>query len=185
MAQLVGVLVLVAEAQDMGLRAIQPERKLALLIGNGSCLEHTLTNPANDARAVARLVREDLGFAPQDVELRMDLGRWEDMAGVVKDFGARVRNTDLAFFSYSGHCGSVAGENYLLPPEYEAVEEHMLEFSAVALERVRKALSIAQLRVIVQDVYRTESGISGASEGATTASAPAAVPDTPLPSGHA
>ena len=156
MAWLVGVLVLVAEAQDLGLRTIQPERKLALVIGNGNYPEHTLTNPPNDARAVARLLREDLGFAPENVELRMDLGRWEDMAGVVKDFGARVRSTDLAFFYYSGHCGSVAGENYLLPTKYEAVEEHMLEFSAVSLERVRKALSIAQLRVIVLDVCRTE-----------------------------
>ena len=66
--------------------AVSPERRTALVIGNGDYqIISPLRNPVNDARAMARVLRE-LGF---DVIAKENLTRYE-MRKAIRDFGREL-----------------------------------------------------------------------------------------------
>ena len=151
------VLAAAADAQDKSIVRIEPGRLMALVIGNAEYADAPLRNPVNDARAVAGVLREKLGFAEENVELLENLASHAELKLAVKAFGARLRPTDLAFFYYSGHGKAVNRENYLLPTEFGKdgpVEDKYVEFEALGEQVVRTALEDAQLRVIVLDACR-------------------------------
>ena len=152
----------VADAQDKSIRRIEPGRKMALVIGNAAyTTQRQLTNPVNDAKAVARLLREELGFAEEHVELRLNLETGRAINQALDGFAKELLGTDLAFFYYSGHGGQEgeSRENYLLPTGFEAVEKEDLEYDALAVTKVLKRLAKAQLRVVVVDACRTNGGL--------------------------
>ena len=156
------VLAVVADAQDKSIRRIEPGRKMALVIGNAAyTTQRQLTNPVNDAQAVARLLREELGFAEEHVQLRLDLETGRSINQALDGFAKELQGTDLAFFYYSGHGGQEgeSRENYLLPTGFEAVAKEDLEYDALAVTKVRKRLAKAQLRVVVVDACRTNGGL--------------------------
>ena len=78
------------------------ESRVALVIGNASYQRASaLTNPANDARAVASLLTE-AGF---DVTSALDLGQPE-MRNAIRDFAAKVAEKgpdSIALIFYAGH----------------------------------------------------------------------------------
>ena len=151
------VLAAVADAQDKSIRRLEPGRLMALVIGNAAYAEAPLKNPVNDARAVAGVLREKLGFAEENVELLENLASHEELTLAVENFGKGLRATDLVFFYYSGHGRAVERENYLLPTGFGAggqVEDGLVRFRALAESEVRAALEQAQLRVIVLDACR-------------------------------
>ena len=156
------VLAVVAVAQDKSIRRLEPGRKMALVIGNAAyTTQRQLTNPVNDAQAVARLLREELGFAEEHVQLRLDLETGRSINQALDGFAKELQGTDLAFFYYSGHGGQEgeSRENYLLPTGFEAVEKEDLEYDALAVTKVLKRLAKAQLRVVVVDACRTNRGL--------------------------
>jgi tetratricopeptide (TPR) repeat protein len=86
-------------------------RRIALVIGNGAYAHAPhLVNPANDARVIARNLR-DMGFEVSD---GIDLDR-AAMTGLIADFlrAAATANTTVLF--YAGHGVQIDGENFLLP----------------------------------------------------------------------
>ena len=88
-----------ADAQD----------RVALVIGNGRYQNATLLpNPANDARAVAKALR-DIGF---DVTEGVDLDR-TGMERCIRDFLRKAMSARLALLFYAGHGMQVDGKNYL------------------------------------------------------------------------
>ena len=156
---LAAVCVLAAGAcsQDKSIRQIEPERKMALVIGNAAYAEAPLQNPVHDARAVAGVLREQLGFGEEHVELLENVASHEELTLAVEEFGQRLRETDVAFFYYAGHGMAVNRENYLLPTEFGRdgpVEEERVRFRALGEQAVRAALQPAQLRMIVLDACR-------------------------------
>ena len=151
------VLAAVADAQDKSIRRLEPGRRMALVIGNAAYAEAPLENPVNDARAVAGVLREKLGFAEEDVELLENLASHEELTLAVENFGKGLRATDVVFFYYSGHGRAVERENYLLPTGFGVggqVEDRLVRFRALGESEVRAALEQAQLRVIVLDACR-------------------------------
>jgi hypothetical protein len=105
-------------ASDRGV-AVKPkppssdkERKTALVIGNSAYLTSPLKNPANDARVMAKTLR-DLGFT---VDERTNLTR-DEMMRAVDGFGRTIREGGVGLFYYAGHGMQVSGENYLLSIE--------------------------------------------------------------------
>src|ERR1700720_2325082 len=88
---------------------LQPRARVALVVGNAAYAQVPLTNPPNDARAMADTLTE-LGFT---VELAIDADR-KKLGGSIDRFTSRLRRGDVAVFFYAGHGMQVENENYLL-----------------------------------------------------------------------
>lgn len=108
------------------------ERRVALVIGNGRYANaNPLSNPANDARAVAQVLR-DLRF---DVIEGMDLDR-TGMEHLIRDFLEKVADAQLALVFYAGHGMQVAGKNYLVPVDAKLATAVALRFETVDVDEI-------------------------------------------------
>ena len=107
------------------------ENRLALVIGNSAYQSApALTNPGNDAKAVAELLIS-AGF---DVVPAADLTQ-SDMRRTIGDFAARVAakgQDTIVVVYYAGHGVQVGGENFLIP-----VDARIKNEAEVALYAVR------------------------------------------------
>ena len=90
--------------------AAQPagEKRVALVIGNAAYKSSPLTNPVNDARAIADQLKS-LGF---DVISRENL-KVAQIPGVLREFRSRIQPGAVAMFFYAGHGLQIKGVNYL------------------------------------------------------------------------
>ena len=90
-------------------------RRVALVIGNGAYAHvKALPNPPNDARAIARSLR-DIGFT---VSEGLDLDR-DAMQRTIHDFLREATRSQIAVVYYAGHGVQVDGRNYLVPVDIE------------------------------------------------------------------
>ena len=86
-------------------------RRVALVIGNGAYVgAPALANPANDARVIAKSLR-DIGF---EVAEGNDLKR-ADMKRTINDFLRGAASSKMAVVFYAGHGMQIDGQNYLVP----------------------------------------------------------------------
>jgi hypothetical protein len=85
--------------------------RMALIIGNGGYAHvKALPNPPNDARAVAKCLR-DIGFT---VSEGVDLDR-AAMQKMTRDFLREAARAQIVVVYYAGHGVQVDGRNYLIP----------------------------------------------------------------------
>ena len=90
-------------------------RRVALVIGNNAYAHvRPLPNPANDARAMAKSLR-DIGFV---VTEGTDLDRTA-MQATIRDFLRDAARSQVAVVYYAGHGVQVDGRNYLVPIDIE------------------------------------------------------------------
>lgn len=112
-----------------GLWAMGPGRALAagadpsrqaLVIGNNSYRQAPLSNPGNDALAMAGLFEQ----AGLSVDLRLDATR-AVMQAAIADFAAAIRTPKVsqAIFYYAGHGVQLDWRNYLLPVDVQITAE--------------------------------------------------------------
>src|SRR5437870_380202 len=95
------------------------EKRLALVIGNSKYKKQALSNPGNDAKLIAKSLR-DLGF---EVLLFTELGV-RDLRKVTREFAQRLAKEDgVAIFYFAGHGVEINGRNYLLPVDIEVENE--------------------------------------------------------------
>jgi uncharacterized caspase-like protein len=128
------------------------DKRIALVIGNSSyATAGRLANPANDAAAVAELLRR----AQFDVvESKRDLSNTE-MRRALREFSAKSRDADYAVVYYAGHGIEVDGTNYLLPVDTVLEQDSDAYDEAVALDRVLQAIEPARkLRLVILDACR-------------------------------
>jgi tetratricopeptide (TPR) repeat protein len=86
-------------------------QRVALVIGNGSyAYVKALPNPTNDARAIAKSLR-DIGFT---VSEGIDLDR-AMMQKMTRDFLREAARAQIAVIYYAGHGVQIDGRNYLVP----------------------------------------------------------------------
>ncbi|MCP3477110.1 caspase family protein [Bradyrhizobium sp. CCGUVB1N3] len=86
-------------------------KRMPLIIGNGAYAHvKALPNPPNDARAVAKSLR-DIGFA---VSEGIDLDR-AAMQKMTRDFLRDAARAQVAVVYYAGHGVQIDGRNYLIP----------------------------------------------------------------------
>lgn len=128
------------------------EKRAALVIGNAA-YHHVglLTNPANDAAAVAALFKA----AQFDVvDARPDLGI-SDLRRAVRDFAATAADADIAIVYFAGHGIEVDGANYLIPVDAKLAQDFDVEDETLSLDRVLKAIEPARrLRLVILDACR-------------------------------
>ncbi|HEX2886380.1 SUMF1/EgtB/PvdO family nonheme iron enzyme [Vineibacter terrae] len=127
------------------------DRRVALVIGNGAYTQAApLTNPANDARAVAAAL-ERLGF---EVVSGFDVSN-ADLRKAVRSFADKLVGADVALFFYAGHGLQVAGENYLIPIDAAIRNEADLDFNAVKMDLVSRQMDReAKVKIIMLDACR-------------------------------
>jgi hypothetical protein len=128
------------------------EKRVALVIGV-SAYQHVakLPNPANDASAVAGLLKS-AGF--DVVETRRDVGATE-LRSAVRDFTEQARNADVAVVFFAGHGIEVDGTNYLIPADAKLARDFDIEDEALSLDRVLRAIEPAKrLRLVILDACR-------------------------------
>lgn len=114
-------------------------RKLALIIGNGnySHQENKLSNPVNNARDLAGVLKT-IGFR---VTTCCDYTK-KDMNNSIIDFARTINDGDLVLFYYSGHGSQVNNHNYLIPTNDATVEnETDFEDFAISYDRTFKRLT--------------------------------------------
>ena len=145
--------VMSAEERTLVRNNTQPhqETRIALLIGNGDYQIGRLSNPVNDVRDMAKLLRE-LGF---EVIAKENLGRIV-MGEVIRDFGQRLQDGGVGLFYFAGHGMQVNGHNYLIPVDANIQTEDEVSFQGVDVGQVLAKMQSAKnrLNIVVLDACR-------------------------------
>jgi uncharacterized caspase-like protein len=112
-------------------------RRAALVIGNGAYTGvKALPNPPNDARAIARSLR-DIGFA---VSEGIDLDRTA-MQRMTRDFLRDAARAQIAVVYYAGHGVQIDGRNYLKPVDARLVPGHKITESMIDMDTILSGLN--------------------------------------------
>ncbi|HYP28875.1 MAG TPA: caspase family protein [Blastocatellia bacterium] len=130
---------------------ISGQKRVALIIGNGSYADMPLRNPVNDARDMAETLR-GLGFEVITGE-NLDKRAMEEH---IRAFGKRIAGAGIGLFYFSGHGLQVNGYNYLLPVKARIEKEQDVEYEAVEAGRVLSEMEAAQnrLNIVILDACR-------------------------------
>jgi hypothetical protein len=139
----------------LGSHAAFAESRLALVIGQSAYRAVTpLPNPANDAKAMSRLLGE-AGFEVTDAA---DLTQ-NDMREKVGDFAAKMaaKGPDtVALVFYAGHGLQIDGENFLVPVDVDPKRETDIPLQAVRLNDILNTLTSvpSKMRILLLDACR-------------------------------
>ena len=127
-------------------------KRVALVIGNSNYQNVVaLTNPANDAAAIAEMFRR---AAFDVVDSRRDL-KSQEMRRALRDFGDKARGADIAVIYFAGHGLEVDGNNYVVPVDAVLERDADVDDEAVSLNRILLAAEPAtQLRLVILDACR-------------------------------
>jgi len=121
----------------------------ALVIGNSDYGKNSLRNAVNDARDLAKALKEI------DFEVTLvtdaDLRKFETS---VSGFTASIRPVDEVLFFYSGHGVQYNGENFLLPARSEIVSEVDLKYDAISANRISEHLQKGMVSIMILDACR-------------------------------
>ncbi|MBR1152834.1 caspase family protein [Bradyrhizobium sp. JYMT SZCCT0428] len=128
------------------------DKRVALVIGNSSYRNVAkLNNPANDAAAVAAMLKS-AGFDAVESKLDLTVG---ELRKTLRDFGNRSRDADVAVIYYAGHGIELDGTNYLIPVDATLETDTDVLDEALSLDRVLVAVEPAkQLRLVILDACR-------------------------------
>src|ERR1700694_3245070 len=147
--------VVIAAGLLLGSHAALADNRVALVIGQSNYRSVVaLPNPANDAKAMSRLL-SDAGF---EVLSAADLSQ-NEMREKVGDFAARVaaKGPDtVALVFYAGHGLQIDGENFLVPVDVDVKREADIPLQAVRLNDVLNTLASvpSKMRILMLDACR-------------------------------
>jgi Caspase domain len=132
-------------------RTAPAEPRVALVIGNSHYKQAPLTNPVNDARAIARALAGS-GFAVTEKE---DLGL-KDMHIALRDFGDALRQGGVGLFYFAGHGVQVKGRNYLVPVDADIEREDEVIYNSLDASQVLDKMESAsnRLNIVILDACR-------------------------------
>ena len=122
-------------------------QRVALVIGNAAYRDAPLSNPVNDARAIAQALQES-GFT---VILRENTDQ-RGMLSALREFGDRLRGGGTGLFYYAGHGMQIKGRNYLIPIGANVEREDEVAYSAVdaqaVLDKMEAAANAANIMIL-------------------------------------
>jgi hypothetical protein len=105
----------------------ETEIRTALVIGNSNYRMGVLSNPVNDARAMATVLKQ-VGF---DVILKTEIPNKDEMKRAIREFGRKLENGGIGLFYYAGHGLQVDGINYLIPVNAQIYNQEEVEYECV------------------------------------------------------
>ena len=138
-----------------GAGAPPPEKRVALVIGNGAYRNASpLANPPNDARAIAEAVRS-AGFELVGGKVALDLDR-AATEQAIRAFGQALRGGAIGLFYYAGHGVQIGGANYLVPVSAALTSESDVKYELVDVNYVLDEMTHAgnRLNIIILDACR-------------------------------
>jgi tetratricopeptide (TPR) repeat protein len=143
---------------------IVASRKLALVLGNSAYRRQPLRNPNNDARAMAKTLRQ-IGFEVID---GYDLD-YAGMRRVISDFAVKASTTQLALVFYAGHGLGIAGHNYLVPIDAKMESTVAASFELFDLDQIIASVDDpARTTVVILDACRNNPFATQATARAVT-----------------
>jgi Caspase domain len=135
------------QVQAVAASSTQSNQRVALVIGNAAYKEAPLTNPVNDARAIAQALKES-GFT---VILRENTDQ-RGMLAALREFGDKLRGGGTGLFYYAGHGMQIKGRNYLIPVGANVDREDEVAYSAVdaqaVLDKMESAGNAANIMIL-------------------------------------
>ena len=125
--------------------------RVALVIGNASYAHApALANPLSDAADVGAALGR-LGFEVTRLENADRASLWRGL----KDFALAASASEVAVVFYAGHGIEVDQRNFLVPVDARLASDQDVEFEAVPLELVSRAVERASgLRLVILDACR-------------------------------
>lgn len=140
-------------------------KRVALVVGNSEYgTIGRLANAVNDARAMERLLRDELGFEVQ-VSLDADAAAFQ---AAMTAFGRAAKDADVALFFYSGHGVELEGANYMLPVRADIQSDIDLVSQGYRLDRVVELMvrAGAKIKIVLVDACRNNPLPSVSTRGA-------------------
>jgi hypothetical protein len=140
------------EIEDIRKVYYQKEKRLALIIGNSDYIYGgSLTNPVNDARAMADVLKK-VGFEVMEYENLTQ----PDMKKAIDEFGNKLYGYDVGLFYYAGHGIQSDGFNYLIPVEAQLMAYEDVEYDCVRADRILSKMEYAStsVNVLILDACR-------------------------------
>jgi hypothetical protein len=138
------------------------EPRTALIIGNATYASAPLSNPVNDASAMAQALR-GAGF---DVTLKTNANQ-RAIREAIRDLGAALRSKGgVGLFYFAGHGVQMSGENYLVPVGEDIADATDLKQRAVTAAEAVDAMADARngLNIVVLDACRNNP-LAGSTRG--------------------
>lgn len=141
----------VAQPQPVPAPLPPPLKVHALVIGNGAYAGARLSNPRNDASAIADRFKR-FGF---NVTLVLDSNR-QQMVRALAQFSEAARDADVGIVFYAGHGLQVGGINYLLPVDLDLSGNQPVSVAleAVSLDSVLQEHLPGKTRLVFLDACR-------------------------------
>ena len=138
-------------AASFGAAAAQPEKRVALVIGNNDYQNfQPLENPVNDAenlKSALELINFDVVFV-KNTTLRQ-------FYQALKEFNKRAKDSDVALVYHAGHAVQFRGRNYLIQVDDEAETLDDINIGSVPVDKVLDVLSTVKgVKVLVLDACR-------------------------------
>lgn len=126
-------------------------KRVALVVGNSKYPTAPLRNPGNDARAIAKSLK-DLGF---EVTLRENASQ-RDLAVAIRQFGTSITPGSAALFYFAGHGMQVKGRNYLVPVDADIQVEDEVPYSAIDANLVLDKMEVGKsaVNIVILDACR-------------------------------
>jgi hypothetical protein len=123
----------------------------ALVIGNSSYKHAPLTNPLNDARAMADSLQR-VGFRV----VKLENASQPRMHEAIRQFGEMLRAGGVGLFYYAGHGVQVKGRNFLIPVDAAIEREDEVPYKAIDAQQVLDKMESAKnpLNIVVLDACR-------------------------------
>jgi uncharacterized caspase-like protein len=137
-------------SQVVGAAGLDSGPRVALVIGNASYRSAPLSNPLNDARAVADALSR-LGFKVISVQDATQ----KQMFDAVRQFGDALRG-GVGLFYYAGHGVQVKGRNFLIPVDAAIEREDEVPYKAFDVGLVLEKMEAAKnpLNIVILDACR-------------------------------
>lgn len=136
-------------------RSVVTDKRVALVIGNGDYPGSELINPPNDAKDMAKALRE-LGF---EVIYGENLNQHK-MENLMRTFAQKLQNASLGLFFFAGHGTQYGRENFLLPIDFSdtAIQQTSLPADDVIALMEQVGTST---KIIILDACRDTPGGNG------------------------
>ncbi len=127
------------------------EKRVALVIGNASYKRYPLKNTVHDAVDMCDALQSK-GFEV----IRRSNTDYKKMWDAIREFGERLRNSDVGLFYYSGHGVQVNGINYLIPINSGIISEDETRFKAIDASLVLEKMKSAgnSMNIVILDACR-------------------------------
>lgn len=134
-------------------RVLEPESKVALVIGNARYTNALpLSNSGNDATDMCAALKK-LGF---DVICKLDVATKREFKDAIFEFTGKINPRTVALFYFAGHGVQVDGVNYLIPVKAELRTKSDIEDEGVQVNYLMSELDARQaaLNIFFLDACR-------------------------------